>query len=359
MVDEESKNSLEILKIQKDWIRRFPFDSHLLSKVIESTELVAGTCVGFIGDPYLQGLDYDLCIIDEASKATATELLVPISRSKRVVLVGDDKQLPPNDGDLLRRKDILSKHGLRPLDVQQTIFESMLVGLPDSSISTLSIQYRMDPPIGDLISSCFYDNQIVNGPQKTPHAISTLLGKQVKWFDTSRFNKTSYELQDGDSYVNEFEKTLLIREMESLVNDIESNPALQHLSDSEYLVISPYASQVASLKRSVATSDTLRRLLQNGQIRVLTIDSVQGLEADFTFFSITRANDKNNERAALGFISGDYWKRHNVALSRAKHGLFIFGNARFIDRWADGMGQPLSYIRRHEDSCEVVEVGAK
>jgi serine/threonine protein kinase len=354
--ESKTENSLEILRIQKDWIRRFPFDSHLLGKVIARTELVAGTCIGFIGDPYLQDLHYDLCIIDEASKATATELLVPISRSKKVVLVGDDKQLSPNDSDLLRRKDLLAKYNLRSLDVQQTIFETMLVGLPDSSVSTLSVQYRMDPPIGDLISNCFYENQIINGPQTTPTEISNLLGKQIKWFDTASLGKKSFEIEDGDSFVNESEKAALIREMESIVQTIGRDQAFNSLSGSQYLVISPYSSQVANLKRSVATSDTLRPLLQTGQIRVLTIDSVQGLEADFTFFSITRANDKNNERAALGFISGEYWKRHNVALSRAKHGLFIFGNARFIQRWPDGMGDPLSYIRKHHEHCEVIEV---
>ena len=356
ILENKAENSFEILRMQKDWIRRFPFDSDLLAKVVARTELIAGTCVGFIGDPYIQDLEYDLCIIDEASKATATELLVPISRSKEVVLVGDDRQLSPNDSDLLRRKDILAKYNLSPLDIQQTIFETMLVGLPDSSISSLSVQYRMDPPIGNFISSCFYENQIINGPQTTPTEILRLLGKQIKWFDTANLAKKSFEMQDGDSYVNETEKSMLIREMESLVKKIEGYPEFKTLTDSQYLVISPYASQVANLRRAVATSDTLRPLFQNEQIRVLTVDSVQGLEADFTFFSITRANDKNNERAALGFISGEYWKRHNVALSRAKHGLFIFGNSRFIRKWPDGMGDPLSYIDKHSDLCEVIEL---
>ena len=38
---------------------------------------------------------YDLCIVDEASKATATEILVPMARSRKWILVGDPAQLPP------------------------------------------------------------------------------------------------------------------------------------------------------------------------------------------------------------------------------------------------------------------------
>lgn len=39
--------------------------------------------------------DFDLVIIDEVSKATPPELLIPMLRGRRIVLVGDHRQLPP------------------------------------------------------------------------------------------------------------------------------------------------------------------------------------------------------------------------------------------------------------------------
>jgi superfamily I DNA and/or RNA helicase len=314
--------------------------------------------VGFIGDQLLQGLEYDLCIIDEASKATSTELLVPIVRSKKIVLVGDDNQLSPNENDILRRKDLLAKYKLNPMDVQQTLFEHFLVGLPDSSIASLNIQYRMDPPIGNLISKCFYEGQIINGTQNTPSEIISLLDKQIKWFDTSAKGRKSFELQDGHSYVNELEKSEIIYELEQLWLKISTEEEHRTLRKSSFLIISPYASQVSNIRRGLDMSLHLRQPLVDGQIRVLTIDSVQGLEADFTFFSVTRSNDKRNAREALGFISGEYWKRHNVALSRAKHGLFIFGNTEFISKWS-GLGEPLDFIKDNPDTAEIVPVRSR
>ena len=57
---------------------------------------------------------------------------------------------------------------------------------------------------------------------------------------------------------------------------------------------------------------------------VRTIDSWQGREKEFIIFSATRCNSKGD----IGFIKDD--RRMNVALTRAKHGLIIVGNARTL-----------------------------
>ena len=61
-------------------------------------------------------------------------------------------------------------------------------------------------------------------------------------------------------------------------------------------------------------------------VTVMSVDAVQGRESDVAFFSVTRSNP----RAELGFIGPDYWRRINVALSRARFGLTIVGDAGFI-----------------------------
>lgn len=40
-------------------------------------------------------IEFDIAIIDEAGRATAPELLIPILRAKKVILIGDHNQLPP------------------------------------------------------------------------------------------------------------------------------------------------------------------------------------------------------------------------------------------------------------------------
>lgn len=57
------------------------------------------------------------------------------------------------------------------------------------------------------------------------------------------------------------------------------------------------------------------------QSKVNTIDSFQGSEKEVIIFSCVRSNKNSN----LGFLT-DY-RRINVALTRAKHGMIIVGNA--------------------------------
>ena len=83
---------LNLLDIRSDWERRFGRTKDFQPALIASAQVLAGTCVGVLGVRGIADIEFDLCIIDEASKATPTELLVPMSRSRKWVLVGDPRQ---------------------------------------------------------------------------------------------------------------------------------------------------------------------------------------------------------------------------------------------------------------------------
>jgi len=70
---------------------------HLENMAIEQANLVCGTTIGIARyePPKDNPIDFDYLIIDEASKATVMEFLVPAVRAKRWILVGDHRQLPP------------------------------------------------------------------------------------------------------------------------------------------------------------------------------------------------------------------------------------------------------------------------
>lgn len=69
--------------------------------VLESANLVCGTTIGFLKHPDIKkgkssvSPEFDVMIIDEASKTTFQEFLVPALYAKRWILVGDPKQLSP------------------------------------------------------------------------------------------------------------------------------------------------------------------------------------------------------------------------------------------------------------------------
>jgi len=68
--------------------------------VLESANLICGTTIGILQHPDIKSRgeanpQFDYMIIDEASKTTFQEFLVPALLAKRWVLVGDQKQLSP------------------------------------------------------------------------------------------------------------------------------------------------------------------------------------------------------------------------------------------------------------------------
>merc|ERR1712112_156307 len=80
-------------------------------------------------------------------------------------------------------------------------------------------------------------------------------------------------------------------------------------------VITPYVAQKMAIKKS---------LEQNyPKVHVHTIDGYQGNEADVVLFSTVRST-------TLGFV--DDSKRINVALTRAKRGVIVFGRQRILDQ---------------------------
>jgi superfamily I DNA and/or RNA helicase len=112
----------------------------------------------------------------------------------------------------------------------------------------------------------------------------------------------------------------------------------------EVLVIAPYKSQVEELRRQILATD-LTRL----KVDVLSVDAVQGREADLALFSVTRSNPQGD----LGFLGADYWRRINVALSRARYGLVIVGDADFIRTTNGALRGVLEYIEEHPGDCTV------
>lgn len=54
-----------------------------------------------MGNPLFNKLDFDYCIVDEASQVLFTTCLGPLFLSEKFILVGDLEQLPP----IVKNKD--------------------------------------------------------------------------------------------------------------------------------------------------------------------------------------------------------------------------------------------------------------
>jgi superfamily I DNA and/or RNA helicase len=112
----------------------------------------------------------------------------------------------------------------------------------------------------------------------------------------------------------------------------------------EVLVIAPYKAQVDELRRRLAPK-SFRHLAPT----VMSVDAVQGRESDLALLSLTRSNAQGR----LGFLGADYWRRINVALSRARFGLTIIGDAGFIRGTNGALRIVLEYVEQHPADCTV------
>jgi len=87
-------------------------------------------------------------------------------------------------------------------------------------------------------------------------------------------------------------------------------------------IVTPYTAQVALLKSMMASDLQFRSLIKDSalSIEVNSVDAYQGRERDLIIFSAVRSNRSGK----IGFVSD--WRRMNVALTRAKSGLIVFGD---------------------------------
>jgi regulator of nonsense transcripts 1 len=112
-------------------------------------------------------------------------------------------------------------------------------------------------------------------------------------------------------------------EAEAVVEFLRSLLSKDSGFDGSVGIVTPYSAQVALIKSLMARDDKFRSLAQSfpHEIEVKSVDAYQGRERDLIIFSAVRSN----RHGRVGFLAD--WRRMNVALTRAKNGLVVFGDA--------------------------------
>lgn len=327
-------NKLKDLLIE--WKNNLSHEKEILIKPLlyKSIDVAFATCIGVRTDRELNeyNLKFDTVIIDEAGKANISETLAAISMAKKVILVGDQMQLPPYiDGSLLDENEATSfpksKYGKNFLkeDIQhalKTSFFEFLVKriankqFPEENKELLNYQHRMHPHIGEFISDSFYEGKIKMGEHtyKNRLQLPSPFEKEVVFINTSSA-QNPYESFDGFSAQNDSEayciSNLVVPKL------IESG-----LAPNDFAVVAPYKSQVKHIKKSLQGHNN------SHLIEVSTLDSFQGMEFDVIVFSFTRAASPDQRNKKVGFL--DDARRLNVAFSRAKKKLILVGNSETL-----------------------------
>jgi superfamily I DNA and/or RNA helicase/tRNA A-37 threonylcarbamoyl transferase component Bud32 len=338
--DDKSKQFQNLYDIQQDWFARFQDSDDFNRLYLDRCELVVGTCIG-IARRELQEIEFDLCIVDEASKASPGEAVVPLAKSKQWALVGDPKQLPPfvmadqSLSSILENYEGLEKHHLK-----ESLLDHLLLKLPATNHLRLSKQYRMIKPIGDLVSSIFYDSELKSDRTESPVDLTPTFKKPVTWFSTSSIPQRG-ETKSNTSYANLVEANVVKGVVAGLLDSLTE----QDIQDFSICLLSGYLTQVLELKRIL--NDLV--IPASISIEACTVDTFQGREADVAIYSVTRSNEKGD----VGFVRDK--ARLNVALSRARFGLGIVGDADFCRQVSDELLPTVWRYIQTSDHCEIVD----
>ena len=90
-------------------------------------------------------------------------------------------------------------------------------------------------------------------------------------------------------------------------------------------IITPYEGQRAYVVQHMQFNGGMSQKLYE-KLEVASVDAFQGREKDFIILSCVRSN----EHQGIGFLNDA--RRLNVALTRAKFGVIIIGNAKVLSR---------------------------
>ncbi|CAF4075530.1 unnamed protein product [Rotaria sp. Silwood2] len=346
-LDELTSLEIEETIISFDaWIKSINNETELLLKpmIYGSVDVVFATCIGIKTDSVFKdsGFRFDTVIIDEAGKANIAETLVAIELGKKVILVGDQMQLPPYmDSSLIDPADPKSfprseygfgftqeeiLHALKTSFFEFLIRRSEIDEFPKENIIMLNYQYRMHPNIGEFVSEAFYGGKVLMGELTHLNKLDypSPFDKEIIFFDTSNAPHP-YEQTDGYSARNDIEAEAI---SESILPKFFEN----EIFAKNLAIIAPYKSQVANIQKCIRNSTACKYK----NIDVSTLDSFQGKEYDVIIFSFTRSSDHSKPEilngrkkyTKVGFL--DDARRLNVAFSRAKKKLILIGNSKTL-----------------------------
>ncbi|HRG59344.1 MAG TPA: AAA domain-containing protein [Bacteroidia bacterium] len=378
------KKFMQLKAIQKDWmafinnaesingekkksmLNNGSEEIDLLTAFVKQVNVIGATCIHIASGQYSKiNFRFDYVIMDESSKATAAECLVPINMGQNLILIGDHKQLPPvitREETIIKKvKDDLEDEGLdMDKEFGESLFENLITKFEANENITclkrmLDTQFRMPRQVGALISRYFYKNEL-----KNPNI------NLLPDYDRSKFHELHFKIPTGFIYDNVLKKEVEVPNSIVFVSTSKSeNPYdngnkcfRQNKCNVEYIkatleqlnnlypnntekdkpftigIIAGYRGQVELLKgidllsyknfvKTVIDEEGNEKLIP--LIEVNTVDKFQGAERDIIIYDIVKSSP---EKSNIGFLV-DY-RRMNVAFSRVKRLLIVVGDSEYI-----------------------------
>jgi superfamily I DNA and/or RNA helicase len=250
---------------------------------------------------------FDLVIIDEASQSDIMALPA-IMRAKKILIVGDDKQVSPNAGFTSEEKIIQLKHSFltdQPFKNQllpgNSIYDLATTIFPSQKIM-LTEHFRCAEPIIQF-SMQFYNGQLVplRIPKESERLIPPLVDVHVK-----------NGIRDEVKNINELEARAILEEIKQITKKNEEKKRTIG-------VISLTGFHQARYIQGLLLSELGEEIYELYRISCGDAATFQGKEKDIIFLSMVVGNKQGS---VLNKREDE--QRMNVTLSRAKDRMYLY-----------------------------------
>ncbi|XP_030386246.1 probable RNA helicase armi [Scaptodrosophila lebanonensis] len=277
-------------------------------------------------------------LIDEAGQCTEPETIIPIVLLPRnhgqVVLAGDPHQL---QAIVINR--YAAERGFQVSFLERLLerppYRKDLQRYPNTSgynpilLTKLLYNYRSLPSIMSTYSKLFYDNELIP-------MVSPVDSREVRLLEVlqSVFKPNNRDLPrtHGTIFYGVLGENKQEPDSPSWFNYAEANEVFItaialyrfNVHPDQIGILTPYIKQVKTLRNMFIASDVKMP-------KIGSVEEFQGQERDVMLISTVRSTEsilRQDRRLCLGFVRCN--KRMNVAISRARSLMIIFGNPHLL-----------------------------
>ena len=374
---EEDKKQAPLQNFLTDWAENLSGENsaqydweHVSETFIENCNLVAISCNESDRTLRDAGMEsFDTVIIDEVSKATPVELLLPLMRARRAVLVGDHRQLPPvfqesQDAQAFTDKveeseedateTLLTKDNLKRFEkmVTASLFKEHFENADESIKERLTTQYRMHPQIMSFVNH-FYDGQLICGNKDKDRSHNIILqssnnrllsaNDHVLWIDTS-LDLKGKPFKESEDRTNRLEAELIAKTLVEINEQcLKQGFGKQGNKKQEVGVVSFYAAQCRVIREAIKKANNGKVQFNAIHVEINTVIRYQGKEKPIILMSLVRNDGGPKERRRSAKANIARYEFINVAMSRAQNLLIVFGARNMLetrDVWLPNMDKP-------------------
>uniref|UniRef100_A0AC35G7H7 NFX1-type zinc finger-containing protein 1 n=1 Tax=Panagrolaimus sp. PS1159 TaxID=55785 RepID=A0AC35G7H7_9BILA len=325
----QKARKLEINKADKNYRKnkRLLFEQKTMvdCEIIRRTKIVGMTTTNAAKyQSSLRSIKPRIVIVEEAAAVFEAHIITSLTEAcEQLILIGDHKQLRPNPA-------------VYDLAIKCHMNVSLLERLIKNAYpyKMLNYQRRMRPEISKLIKTHFYDDLMDHEVvENYPH----VSGVTKDLFFINHKNPETTNKSDG-SHKNVYEIKYALKLAKYFLQ--------QGYKNEQVTILCTYSDQSIAMQREQKNVHG-----EKNCVRIETVDNFQGEESDIIILSLVRSENYENK---IGFLKIS--NRKCVALSRAKHGLYVIGNMNFI---ASAEKENNNYLKEWESWESIIETAKK